>query len=65
MNNMFFLFRQFASNPRQFLAQRMGIPEDKLQNPNDAINWLMRNGRLTQQQYNQAAQMANQMNNKS
>ena len=62
MNNIMAQFRQFMQNPRQYM-QQMGIPMDQIQSPNDVINWLMRNGRLTQSQYNQAAQMAHQMKN--
>lgn len=57
---MMMLFKQFMNDPRQFMA-RMGIPADQIQTPNQAIEWLMRNGKVTQQQYNRAAQMAKEM----
>lgn len=63
MNNTIQLmmqFRQFMQNPQQFMKQR-GIPEGMFQSPNDAINWLMRNGKINQAQYNQAAQAANEL----
>ena len=63
MNNIFQQFRMFMANPQQYMRQ-MGIPTDQIQTPNDAINWLLRNGKVNQQDYNKAAQMAAQMKNK-
>lgn len=60
MNNIFLQFKQFMQNPQQYMRQ-MGIPADKIQSPNDVIEYLMKTGKVTQSQYNQAAQMANSM----
>ena len=62
MNNIMMQFRQFMQNPQQYMKQ-MGIPVEQIQTPNDAINWLLRNGKVNQQDYNRAAQMANQLKN--
>lgn len=51
------MFQQFRQNPMQFLVQRgLNIPQQYLDNPNEAIQYLMNSGRLSQSQYNQAAQ---------
>ena len=62
MNNLFFQFMQFMRNPRQFMAQ-MGIPAEKMGNPNDAIQWMLNNGKVNQSQYNTVNQQANQLKN--
>lgn len=55
-------FQQFQNNPVQFLAQRrLNIPPQMLNNPQGAIQQLMNNGQMSQQQYNQLSQMANQL----
>ena len=55
-------FRQFMQNPASFLSN-MGLPEDALQNPKAAVQQLMNNGQMTQQQFNQLSSMANQLQN--
>lgn len=50
------------SNPNIFLTQ-MGLPVDALQNPQLAIQQLMNSGRMTQQQFNQFYQTAQQIQN--
>ena len=62
MNNLFFQFMRFMRNPQQFMAQ-MGIPAAKMGNPNDAIQWMLNNGKVNQSQYNTANQQANQLKN--
>lgn len=57
MNNLFMQFMQFMRNPREYMKQA-GIPDDKMGNPNDAAQWLLNNGKINQNQYNQAAQQA-------
>ena len=52
----------FSQNP-QALLQRYNVPQEFVNNPNGAIQYLMNTGRLTQAQYNQAAMMSRQMQN--
>ena len=62
LQSMISQFQQFQSNPVQFLAQRrLNIPPQMLNNPQGAIQQLMNNGQMSQQQYNQLSQMANQL----
>jgi hypothetical protein len=61
MNNpMMSLLQQLRNNPAQFLAQRgIQIPGG-MTDPNQIIQQLMNSGRVSQQQYEQARQMAMQ-----
>lgn len=55
-------FQNFMQNPVQFMAQRqLNIPQEYMNDPNKAIQYLMDSGRINQAQYNQAKQMAEQM----
>lgn len=55
-------FQSFISNPIQFMAQRkLNIPQQYLNDPNGAIQYLMNSGRITQDQYNRAVNMSNQL----
>lgn len=55
-------FQYFMSNPIQFMAQRkLNIPQQYLNDPNGAIQYLMNSGRITQDQYNRAVNMSNQL----
>lgn len=57
-------FRMFRQNPMQFLMQRgMNIPQNIQNDPNAIVQHLLNSGQITQQQYNQAAQMARQFQN--
>lgn len=64
MNNqmLFSAFQNFQQNPGAFLS-RLNIPAQYQGNPSGAIQYLMDSGRITQQQYNQAKQMAGQLQN--
>lgn len=63
-NNVFQQFQQFRQNPMQWLASRgMQVPQEIANDPNAIIQHMMNSGKITQQQYNQAAQMARQMQN--
>lgn len=53
-------FRGFMQNPMNLFQQR-GIPQNALQNPQAAVQQLMNNGQLSQQQFNQLQQMANRI----
>lgn len=55
-------FQSFMSNPIQFMSQRkLNIPQQYLNDPNGAIQYLMNSGRITQDQYNRAVNMSNQL----
>ena len=57
-------FRMFRQNPMQYLMQRgMNIPQNIQNDPNAIVQYLLNSGQITQQQYNQAAQMARQFQN--
>lgn len=53
------LINQFKSNPMAMLRQRFNIP-DNINDPNAVIQHLMNTGQLSQAQYEQARQMAQQ-----
>ena len=64
MQNMMGQFRQFMGNPMQFVMQRnMGIPQEYMNNPDEAIQYLMNTGKLTQQQYNELNETAKKIQN--
>lgn len=54
------MVNQLKSNPMQFLGQ-MGLPQNVMNDPNAIIQNLMNNGRISQEQYNKAVQIAKQM----
>ena len=55
-------FRQFKQNPMQFLMQRnIGIPQQFQNDPRGAVQYLMNNGQMSQQQFGRLSQMAQMM----
>lgn len=50
---------QMMQNP-QGVLQRLNLPKE-INNPQQAIQYLMNSGRMSQQQYNQLRQMADQV----
>ena len=55
-------FMRFASNPTQYLFTKgINIPSDQAQTPQQMIQYMMNNGMLSQQQYNQAVNQKNQL----
>lgn len=55
-------FQSFMSNPIQFMTQRkLNIPQQYLNDPNGAIQYLMNSGRISQDQYNRAVNMSNRL----
>ena len=63
-NNMLMAFQSFMQNPTQFFSQRnVNIPQDISKNPDKIIQHMMNNGMISQEQYNHAKQMAEQMKN--
>lgn len=64
MQNLLSQFRGFMQNPTQYLLQKnLGLTENMLKNPNDAIQYLMNSGKISQEQYNWAVSQANQLKN--
>lgn len=54
---MFEQLGAFVKNPMGFLAaKKLGIPIQYASDPNQAINYLMNSGKLSQEQYGQAMQ---------
>lgn len=63
IQNLFQAYTQLMQNPSQFL-QKLNIPVEYVSNPSGAIQYLMNNGRISQEQYNNAnAQLKNMQNN--
>ena len=56
INNIMGMYNQFRANPMQFMAS-MNIPQQYAESPEKAIQFLMDNGKMTQNQYNQVMQM--------
>ncbi len=59
-NNPLAMLQQFKANPLQFLMQRrMNIPQSvPMTDPQAILNHLMQTGQISQQQVNNAYQMA-------
>jgi hypothetical protein len=58
-NQLMTQFNQFKSNPMSFLLQRnVNIPQQYLNNPEEAVKYLMNNGQMSQEQYNRINQIA-------
>lgn len=63
MYNFFQMFNMFRQNPLQFLLSRgANIPQNIANNPTAIVQHLMNTGQISQEQYNQAVQMARQIN---
>ena len=59
--NMMQMLQQFKANPMQMLMQRrMNIPQGMTNDPQAILNHLLQTGQISQQQVNQAYQMAQQ-----
>ena len=54
---------QQIKNPQQMIRQ-MGIPQEVTKSPQDVAKYLLDNGKVTQQQIQQATAMYQQMFNK-
>lgn len=55
-------FNAFQQNPMQFLVGRnIQIPQEYQQDPKGAVQYLLNNGRMTQEQFNRLNAMASQM----
>lgn len=61
LSGLFQAATQLMQNPMQLLRQRgLNVPQGMMNNPNAIIQHLMNSGQITQQQYQQARQMAEQ-----
>ena len=62
MNNMMQRLQALQKNPMQFLMQRkLNVPQNIINDPNAIIQHLLSTGQVSQAQYNQANQMARQL----
>lgn len=59
---LFSAYTQLMQNPNLMLSQ-MGIPKEFQNNPQNAIQYLMNNGKISQAQYNNANNQLKQMQN--
>ena len=60
--NMMDQFAQFKQNPIQFLLQRnVNIPQQFQNDPHEAVQYLMNNGKMSQAQFQKLSQMAQTM----
>lgn len=55
-------FIKQVQNPQQMLA-KMGIPQEVMSNPQNVAQYLLNNGKVSQQQIQQAQEMYRQMFN--
>ena len=62
-NQMMLMLQQLKANPIQFLLQRrLNLPQNiSLNDPNAILNYLVSSGQISQEQINNAYQMAQQM----
>lgn len=56
------LYTQFKQNPTQFLSQ-INVPNEYMNDPQGAIQYLMNNGKITQDQFNAANNQLKQLQN--
>lgn len=59
---LFEAYTQLMQNPTQML-QKLNIPQEYASNPQGAIQYLMNNGKITQEQYNMANNQLKQLQN--
>jgi len=62
-NSMQNQYNQFMQNPLQFILQKKGIsvPPDFQNDPRGAVQYMLSNGQMSQQQFNQLSSMAQSM----
>jgi len=63
MNNSFMQkFNIFKQNPMQFLANsKINVPQQFANDPHGAVQYMLNNGQMTQEQLNSLTQMAQKM----
>ncbi len=55
-------FNAFKQNPMQFLMRsKINIPQEYANDPHGAVQYMLNNGQMTQQQLNSLTQMAQRM----
>lgn len=54
------MLNQFKSNPTAMMGNRFNVPQG-INNPQEMVQHLMNSGQITQEQYNQARNFAQQM----
>lgn len=59
---LFNAYTQLMQNPSQVL-QKLNIPQEYASDPQGAIQYLMNNGRISQEQFNNANNQLKQMQN--
>lgn len=60
MNNFMNQFNEFQRDPSQFLRNRnINIPDEYMNNPEQAVRYLINNGQMPQSFVNQIMQKAN------
>lgn len=63
MQNMMSQFRRFMQNPVQLMIQEMGIPEQFANDPDGAIQYLVSNCKISQEQYNDLQKLSGLIQN--
>ena len=59
IQNIMQMLSQFRQNPMQILSQRgINVPQDIANNPQSIVQYMLNQGVITQEQVNQAMQMA-------
>lgn len=56
-------FSEMMKDPKGYVMKNMGISEDIANDPDKIIQKMMNDGKITQEQYNSARNMAMQMQN--
>ena len=59
-NQLMQMLNQLQSNPTSILS-KIGIPQNISNNPNEVIQYMMKNGKITQNQYDNAVKQANNL----
>lgn len=62
VKTLFNMYSQLMQNPNQFLRQ-LNIPNEYANDPQGAIQYLMNNGKITQDQFNMANNQLKQLQN--
>lgn len=61
-NNIMSEFSKFQRNPMQYLVDRkINIPQEYMNNPQGAVQYLLNSGQMSQESLNQLMQKANSL----
>lgn len=64
ISNMIQKFNEFRQNPiGAFMGTNINIPQNLGNNPEAMVNYLRNSGQMSEEQFNQLSQMANQFQN--